>query len=135
MGIREEVEKAWDNVLSPLFGEFSTEVMVQTADVPGTPADPLYGEPAGGKAFTDPVPLRARIKLEKERLVLPGGEAFEIDGRVTVRKDELLAKGLSLEIGSRIVFQGGRFIAIHREERAQVGDRYLLVRVAVRKES
>ncbi|MGQ9589935.1 MAG: hypothetical protein ACUVYA_06535, partial [Planctomycetota bacterium] len=105
------MEKARDNVLSPLFGEFSTEVLVQTVDVPATPADSLYGEPADGKAFTDPVPLRARIKIEKERLVLPGGEEIEIDGRVTVRKDELLAKGVSLEIGSRIAFQGGRFIA------------------------
>jgi hypothetical protein len=135
MGIREEVEKAWENVLSPLFGEFATEVQVQSVDVPATTTDPLYGEPADNKAFSDPVAIRARAKLEKERFVLPGGELIEIDGRVTVRKDELEAQGISMAIGSRIAFQGNRYIAVHREERAQVGDRYLLVRVGVRRES
>lgn len=135
MGIKEEVNKAWDNVLSPFFEELSTEVLVQAVDIPSTQQDPLYDEPVSAKAFTDPVPVRARVKLEKERLVLPGGEAVEIDGRITVRTDELETKGLALEVGSRITFQGERYTVVHREARAEVAERFLLTRVAVQKEA
>jgi len=135
MGIREEVNKAWDNVLSPFFEELSTEVLVETVDAASTQADPLYDEPVSTKAFTDPVPVRARVKLEKERLVLPGGEAVEIDGRVTVRTDEIEVKGLALEVGARVTFQGERYTVVHREARAEVAERFLLTRVAVRKET
>ncbi len=135
MGIKEEVNKAWDNILSPIFEELSTEVLVQAVDVASTQADPLYDEPAAEKAFTDPVAVRARVKLEKERLVLPGGEAVEIDGRVTMRTDELEAKGLALDVGFRIIFQGERFTVVHREARAEVAERFLLTRAAVRKEA
>ena len=134
MGLKEEVSRAWDEVLSPIFEEFSTEVLVQSVDVASTVPDALYDEPAAEKAFTPPVPIRARVKLGKDRLVLAGGEAIDVDGRVTVRADELAAKGISLEIGSRITFQGERFIAVHRETGAQVADDFLLVRVSIRKE-
>lgn len=134
MGIKEEVNNAWDNVLSPFFEELSTEVLVQSVDVASTQTDPLYDEPSSTKAFTDPVPVRARVKLEKERLVLGGGEAVEIDGRVTVRTDELEAKGLALEVGARVTFQGERYTVVHREARAEVAEKFLLTRVAVRKE-
>lgn len=134
MGIKDEVNKAWDNVLSPFFEELSTEVLVQSLDVASTQTDPLYDEPSSAKVFTDPVSLRARVKLEKERLVLGGGEAVEIDGRVTVRSDELEAKGLALDIGARVTFQGERFTVVHREARAEVAENFLLTRVAVRKE-
>ncbi|MBI2931817.1 MAG: hypothetical protein HYY16_09210 [Planctomycetes bacterium] len=135
MGIRDEVNKAWDNVLSPFFEELSTEVQIQTIDAASTQADPLYDEPVSAKAFTDPVPVRARVKLEKDRLVLPGGEAVEIDGRITVRTDELESKGLALDVGARVIFQGERYIVVHREARAEVAERFLLTRVAVRKEA
>lgn len=135
MGIKEEVNKAWYNVLSPFFEELSTEVLVQSVDVASTQADPLYDEPVSAKVLTDPVPVRARVKLEKERLVLPGGEAVEIDGRVTVRTDELEAKGLALDVGARVTFQGERYTVVHREARAEVAERFLLTRVAVRKEA
>ncbi len=135
MGIKEEVNKAWDNVLSPFFEELSAEVLVQSVDAASTPADPLYDEPSSTKVFTDPVPVRARVKLEKERLVLGGGEAVEIDGRVTVRTDELEAKGLALDVGARVTFQGERYTVVQREARAEVAERFLLTRVAVRKEA
>lgn len=134
MGIKEEVNKAWDNVLSPFFEELSSEVLVQSVDAASTQTDPLYDEPSSAKVFTDPVPVRARVKLEKERLVLGGGEAVEIDGRVTVRTDELEAKGLALEVGARVTFQGERYTVVHREARAEVAEKFLLTRVAVRKE-
>jgi len=134
MGIKDEVNKAWDNVLSPFFEEFSTEVLVQSVDTASTPTDPLYDEPSSAKVFTDPVPVRARVKLEKERLVLGGGEAVEIDGRVTVRTDELVAKGLTVDIGARVTFQAERYTVVHREARAEVAEKFLLTRVAVRKE-
>ena len=134
MGIKDEVNKAWDNVLSPFFEEFSTEVLVQSVDTASTQTDPLYDEPSSAKVFTDPVPVRARVKLEKERLALGGGEAVEIDGRVTVRTDELEAKGLTLDIGARVTFQGERYTVVHREARAEVAEKFLLTRVAVRKE-
>jgi hypothetical protein len=134
MGIKDEVNKAWDNVLSPFFEELSTEVLVQSVDAASTQTDPLYDEPSSMKVFTDPVPVRARVKLEKERLVLGGGEAVEIDGRVTVRTDELEAKGLALDVGARVTFQGERYTVVHREARAEVAEKFLLTRVAVRKE-
>ncbi len=135
MGLREEVHTAWDNVLSPFFEELSTEVLVQSVDAASTQTDPLYDEPVSTTLFTDPVPVRARVKLEKERLVLPGGEAVEIDGRVTVRTDELEAKGLALELGARVTFQSERYTVVHREARAEVAEKFLLTRVAVQKET
>lgn len=135
MGVRDDVHTAWDNVLSPLFEELSTEVLVQSVDSASTQTDPLYDEPVTTTAFTDPVPVRARVKLEKDRLVLPGGEAVEIDGRVTVRTDELEAKGLALELGARVTIQGERYTVVHREARAEVAEKFLLTRVAVQKET
>ena len=134
MGIRDEVHNTWDNVLSPFFEELSTEVLVQSVDAASTPTDPLYDEPVATKVYTDPVSVRARVKLEKERLVLGGGEDVEIDGRITMRTDELEAKGLALEVGARVTFQGERYTVVHREARAEVAEKFLLTRVAVRKE-
>jgi len=135
MGLKQGVKAAWDKALSPLFEEFSAEVLVQSVDTASTTVDPLYGEPVAEKQFTDPVPVRARLTLEKDRLVLPGGEDIEIDGRITVRSDELEALGISLEIGSRLTFQSERYTVVHREARAELGEEFLLVRVAVVKET
>jgi len=135
MGLKQGVRAAWDKTLSPLFEEFSAEVLVQSVDTATTTIDPLYDEPVQEKRFTNPVAVRARLKLEKERLVLPGGEDIEIDGRITVRSDELEANSLALEIGSRLTFQGERYTVIHREARAELGEEFLLVRVAVVKET
>jgi len=135
MGLKEGVRSAWDKALSPLFEEFSAEVLVQSVDTTTTTVDPLYGEPVQEKRFTDPVAVRARLKLEKERLVLPGGEDIEIDGRITVRSDELEAQGIALAIGSRLTFQGERYAVVHREARAELGEEFLLIRVSVVKET
>ena len=135
MGLKQGVLSAWDKALSPLFEEFSAEVMVQSVDTASTVTDPLYGEPVQEKRFTDAVPVRARLKLEKDRLVLPGGEDIEIDGRITMRSDELEAQGLLLDIGSRITFQGERYTVVHREARAELGEEFLLIRVSVVKET
>jgi hypothetical protein len=135
MGLKDGVNAAWDKALSPLFEEFSTEVQVQSVDKAATTVDPLYDEPVAEKVFTDPVMVHARVKLKKERLVLPGGEDIEIDGKVTVRSDELDAKGIALDIGSRVIFQSERYTVVHRETRAQVGEKFLLVRVAVVQET
>jgi len=67
--------------------------------------------------------------------VLPGGEDIEIDGRITVRSDELEAQGIALAIGSRLTFQGERYAVVHREARAELGEEFLLIRVSVVKET
>ena len=133
MGLKDEVGKAWDGVLSPLFEELSAEVLVQSVDAAASQRDPVYGE-AQAKAFTAPVPLKARVRLERDQLVLPGGGSVEIDGTVTARTDELEAKGLALDLGSRITMQGRRYTVVHRESRAEVADRFLLVRAGIREE-
>ena len=121
-------------MLSPIFGEFSTDVLIQQVDKASTQIDPLYKEPLADKVFTDPVTVRARVKLEKERLVLSGGEDVEADGRVTVRTSEIESKGLTLDLGSRITHQGTRYTVIHLEKKAQVDETFLLTRVAIRTE-
>jgi len=135
MGLRQGVKSAWEEALSPLFEEFSAEVLVESVDTTTTAVDPLYGEPVAEKQFTDPVPVRARLKIERERLVQPGGEDIEIDGKITVRSDELADKDIGLEIGSRITFQGERYTVVHREARAELGEEFLLTRVAIVKET
>jgi len=134
MSLKAEVDKAWTNVISPLFEEFSTEILVQSVDVGATDVDPVYDEPVSTKVFTDPVAIRARIKLAKEQMVLPGGEFIEIDGKVTVRSSELESNGIDLEIGARITFQNARYTVVHRAARAEVADNFLLTKVAIQKE-
>ena len=135
MGIRDVLGQAWDTVLSPLFAELSTEVLVQTVDPAATVTDPLYDEPVATPAFTAPVPVRARVRLQQERLVLGGGEAITVDGRVTLRTDELAAQGIALDLGARLTIQGTRYTVVHREGRATVAARTLLTRVAIRQET
>jgi len=45
MGLKEGVRSTWDKSLTPLFEEFSDEVLVRAADTTTTTVDPLYGEP------------------------------------------------------------------------------------------
>lgn len=135
MGIRQETERAWENVLSPMFEEFSTEVMINEVDTAATEKDPLYDEPAATRVYTTPIAVRARVKLKQERLTLVGGEEIETDGRVTIRTDELQEKGLALPLGSRIEFGGERFVVVQKETRAEVGDAFLLTRVMVKRET
>ena len=134
MGLKQEVNKAWDQVLSPFFEEFSAEILVESVDESATSVDPLYGEPVAQKVFTTPVAIFARVRIEKERVVLPGGEQIDIDGRLTVRSDELGAKGVSMEVGSRVTANGERFTVRRTQGRAQVGERSLLIRVLLVRE-
>lgn len=135
MGLKSEVGRAWDEVLSPIFEEFSAEVAVETLDSGATARDPVYGEAAQPKTYRPPVPVKARVKLARERVVLPGGESQEIDGRAVFRADELRASGLRLDFGTRVTFQGEAFTVARLEETAAVGERRLLTRVELVREA
>ena len=110
MGLLQEVRRVWDTALSPVFGEFGSEVLLQDVDLAGTVQDPVYAEAEGSKAFSPPVSVRARVRLGKSRLALDAGEADDADGTVTVRADELAEKGLAMDLGSRVLFGGQRFV-------------------------
>ena len=128
-GLKEGVKAAWDGALSPLFEEFSGEVGIECLD-PSAPAiDPLYGEPVADKQYLPPVTVKARIKMEHERLVRGGGEAIDTDGRVTMRVEELLASGAELEFSSLVTVSGRKYAVAHIETAAQVGEEFLLIRI------
>jgi hypothetical protein len=134
MSLKSEVGRAWDEVLSPIFGEFSAEVALETLDEAATERDPVYGEAAPPKVYRPPVSVKARVKLARERVVLPGGESQEIDGRAVFRTDELAAQGLRLDFGARVTFQGEAFTVTRIEEAAAVGERRLLTKVELVRE-
>lgn len=46
MGLKNEIGRAWDEVLSPLFEEFSVDVAVELLDVGATALDPVYATPS-----------------------------------------------------------------------------------------
>ena len=128
-GLKETVKGAWDGVLSPLFEEFSADVKIECLD-PSTPeVDPVYGEPVAEKQYLPPVIMKARIKMANERLVKPGGEEVEADGRITLRTENLEASGATLDFSTRITAQGRRYAVAHIETAAQVGEEFLLTRV------
>jgi hypothetical protein len=129
MGIRDGIRHAWDDVLSPLFDEFATEVSVEVLDKETTVADALYDEAVETKKYLPPVALKARIKIAKERLVLPGGELKDIDGKATFKTGDLKAAGVNLDFGTRIGFKGKSYKVVHIEETSSVGDEFLLTKV------
>ena len=128
-GLKEGVKAAWDGALSPLFEEFSAGVQVEVLD-PTTPAvDPLYGEPVAAKQYLPPVTVKARVKMEHERLVNPGGEMIDTDGRVVLRTEDLTAAGVELDFAARITVDGKQYAVAHIETAAQLGAEYLLTKV------
>jgi hypothetical protein len=129
MGITDGVKAAWRGALSPLFEEFSGEVGVERLDRSAPEVDPVYDEPTGDKQYLPPVTLAARWKLERERLVLPGGEEIDVEGRVTLRTEDLAAAGVELNFASVVTVDGRRLAVAHVERRAQVGDEHLLTKV------
>ena len=129
MGIKDEVMDTWSDVLSPLFAEFAADVSVEMLDERGTVTDDLYDEPIQTKNYKPPVVIKGRVKIEKDRLVLPSGESKDIDGRITFRTEELKANGIQLDFGARISFKGKNYIVIHIEETSEVGAEFLLTRV------
>ena len=68
MGLKETILEVWENVVSPMFAELGAEVDVEALD-PVTAVDPLYGEAVAQKEYTEPVVLKARAEIEKDRLV------------------------------------------------------------------
>ena len=135
MGLKAEVDKAWEGVLSPLFAEFSAEVGVERLDTVSTATDPVYGDATPAKVYLPPVLVKARVKLVRERVVLPGGEDQEIDGRAVFRTDELSAQGLTLDFGTRVRVRNEAFTVVRVEASAGVGDRSLLTKVHLVREA
>lgn len=132
MGMKEGVRAAWDGSISPLFAEFAGEVQVECLDRSAPSLDPVYGEPMGQKQYLPPVALKARWKLERERTVLPGGEEIDVEGRVTVRTEDLVAAGVALDFATLVTVEGRRLAVAHLERRAQVGGEHLLTRIWLR---
>ena len=135
MGIKDEVRDAWDGVLSPLFDEFAAEVTVEVLDAENTVVDELYGEEEEEKVYRDPIPLKARVKIEKDRVVLPGGETKDIDGRATFKTEDLNAQAVELDFGTVFRFKGEKYTVIHIQESSGVGEDFLLTRVLLKEES
>jgi len=125
---------AWDNTLSPLFDEFAADVSVEVLDKDATVTDDLYDEETDEKVYKEPVVLKGRAKIGKDRLVLPGGESMDIDGRVTFKTEDLLAGGIDMDFGIRITFKGIPYIVIHFQETSEVGEDFLLTRVFLQEE-
>jgi len=131
-GLKETVKGAWNGVLSPLFEEFSSDVQIECLD-PAVPAvDPVYGEPVAEKQYLPPAVMKARVKVAHERLVKPGGEAIDTQGRVTIRTENLEAAGVILDFSSLVTVQGKRYAVAHIETAAQVGEDFLLTKVWLR---
>ena len=132
-GIKEGVLDAWDNVLSPLFSEFATDITIEEVDKLGTAKDDLYDEPETTKGYKLPVTVKGRAKIERARVVLPEGETKDIDGRVVFKTEDLEAAGIELDFGTRIGLQEKKYIVIHVETSSEVGDKFLLTKALLEK--
>ncbi len=129
MGLKQGVKAAWRGALSPLFEEFAGAVGIECLDRSAPELDPVYDEPVGGKQYLPPVMFKARWKLERERLVLPGGEEIDVAGRVTLRTEDLTAAGVELDFASLVTVEGTKLAIAHIEGAAQVGGEHLLTKV------
>lgn len=129
MGVRDGIKDAWDDVLSPLFDEFASDVSIEVLDKDTTVVDDLYDEAVETKRYLPPVAMKARVKIEKDRLVLPGGELKDIDGKATFKTEDLKAAGINLDFGTRVNFKGKGYTVVHIEETSSLGDEFLLTRV------
>ena len=134
MGIREDVMDAWDNTLSPMFDEFASDVAVQVIDTEATVKDELYGEAEEEKVYLPAVLLKARVKLERDRLVLPSGESVDVDGRATFKTEELQQKSVTLDFGVRVIYRTVPYTVVHIEGSSSVGNDILLMRVYLKGE-
>ena len=132
MGFREAVKAAWRGALSPVFEDFSGEVLVECLDPAGQQVDPLYDETASEKQYLPPVPLKALWKLARERVALPGGGEIDVDGRVVLRTEDLAARGVELDFASLVTVEGGKYAVVHIEAAGQVGGEHLLTKVRIK---
>jgi hypothetical protein len=132
MSLRERVKRVWDDVMAPAFDEFAADVQVQTLDLPATTVDGLYGEAEGEKTYKAPVTVKARVKLDRSRAVLPGGESEEVDGRATFRIADLAAAGVTLDFGTLVTVGGAAYTVVRIESAGQVGNEFLLTRAWLR---
>ncbi len=129
MGLKQGVKAAWRGALSPLFEEFAGEVWVECLDRSTPELDPVYDELTSAKQYLPPVTLKARWKLERERLVLPGGEEIDVAGRATLRTEDLAAAGIEFDFASLVTVEGRKLAIAHVEGAAQVGGEHLLTKV------
>lgn len=129
MGVRDGIKDAWDDVLSPLFDEFASDVSIEALDKDTTVVDDLYDEAVDTKRYLPPLVIKGRVKIEKDRLVLPGGEFKDIDGRATFKTEDLKENGIEMDFGARIGFKGKNYSVVHIEETSSLGDEFLLTRV------
>ena len=129
MGVKDGIKDAWDDVLSPLFDEFASDVSIEALDKDTTVTDDLYDEAVETKRYLPPVTLKARVRIEKDRLVLPGGELRDVDGKATFKTGDLKTNGIEMDFGTRIGFKGRSYKVVHIEETSSLGDEFLLTRV------
>jgi hypothetical protein len=129
MGLKQGVEAAWRGALSPLFEEFAGEIGVECLDRSASELDPVYDEPTSAKQYLPPVTLKARWKLERERLVLPGGEEIDVAGRATLRTEDFAAADIELDFAALVTVEGRKLAIAHIEGAAQVGGEHLLTKV------
>ena len=133
-GLSGQIKAVWNSTLSGLFADFAQDVSIEVLDKEANVVDGLYGESDGVKRYKPAVSVKARIKLGKDRVVLPGGEAHDADARVTFRTDELREKNLVLDFGSRVSFGAESFVVVHLETRCQVANDFLLTRAYLQRE-
>jgi hypothetical protein len=129
MGIKDGIKDAWDDVLSPLFDEFASDVSIEVLDRNTTVKDDLYDEAVEAKRYLPPVVVKGRVKIAKERLVLPGGGVIDTDGRATFKTEDLRANGIKLDFSTRVNFKGSAYSIAHIKETSSIGDEFLLTMV------
>jgi hypothetical protein len=129
MGLKDGVKAVWRGALSPLFEEFAGAIHVELLDRSVPELDSVYDEPTSEKQYLPPVTLKARWKLERERLVLPGGGEIDVEGRVTLRTEDLAAAGIELDFASLVTVEGRKLAIAHIEGAAQVGGEHLLTKI------
>lgn len=132
MGLKRQIEAAWDKTAAFVFDELAEDLEIRLFDQEVTAGDDLYGEALEEKHYQAPVFVKGRVSLGLTRQVMSGGEEVMADGRITFRTDALLEKGIELVMGTLIIINAVDYEVVHIEKRDQVGERYLLTKVMVK---
>ena len=117
--------------LTPAEIEAGKKLLEQQEEAP-QPAEAVKEEEE--KVYREPVTLKARVKIEKDRVVLPGGETKDVDGKVTFKTEDLIAQNVELDFGTLIRFKEQKYVVIHIQESSEVGEEFLLTRVFLKGE-